>query len=109
MKTLALILSFFLLASGSAFGQHGSAEQKQREKYLLTLKLAELRIELSQLLVLYGTNHPAVKKVQSEIDDLQKEKELDQQKSPERDWRCSQPQCGATVVPIIDANGKRDQ
>jgi polysaccharide biosynthesis transport protein len=45
----------------------------------LSQKLAEQRVELSQLLVVYGKNHPAVKKLQSQIDELQNQ--LNQQES----------------------------
>ncbi len=44
----------------------------------LLQKLAEARTELSQAQVLYGKNHPTVKKLQSEVDQLQTE--LDSQK-----------------------------
>ena len=37
----------------------------------LSTKLAEARGELSQTKVIYGTNHPSVKKLQSEVDELQ--------------------------------------
>jgi len=45
----------------------------------LTSKLAELRGELSQNRVVYGANHPNVKKIQSQIDELQAQ--LDAQKA----------------------------
>ena len=44
----------------------------------LSQKLAEQRAELSQALVIYGKNHPAAKKLQSEVDELQSQ--LDAQK-----------------------------
>jgi len=37
----------------------------------LSQKLAEQRAELSQALVVYGSNHPAAKKLQSQVDELQ--------------------------------------
>ena len=37
----------------------------------LSQKLAELRAELSQALVVYGGNHPTAKKLQSQVDELQ--------------------------------------
>jgi capsular exopolysaccharide synthesis family protein len=37
----------------------------------LTLKLAEVRAELSQALAIYGTNHPSAKKLQNQADELQ--------------------------------------
>ena len=45
----------------------------------LSTKLAELRGELSQAKVVYGTSHPNVKKLQSQVDELQAQ--LDAQKS----------------------------
>jgi polysaccharide biosynthesis transport protein len=39
----------------------------------LRQKLAEQRAELSQALVVYGKNHPAAKKLQSQVDELQSE------------------------------------
>ncbi len=44
----------------------------------LSSKLAEQRAELSQSKVVYGVNHPVVKKLQSQVDEL--EKELESQK-----------------------------
>ncbi len=44
----------------------------------LTQRLAELRAGLSQALVVYGSNHPTAKKLQSEVDELQSQ--LDSQK-----------------------------
>lgn len=44
----------------------------------LSQKLAELRAELSQTLVVYGKNHPMAKRLQSQCDELQSE--LDSQK-----------------------------
>lgn len=44
----------------------------------LTQKLAEQRAELSQTQVVYGPNHPASKKLQSQVDELQNQ--LDSQK-----------------------------
>jgi polysaccharide biosynthesis transport protein len=41
----------------------------------LSTKLAEQRAELSQAKVIYGTNHPNVKKLQSQVDELQSELE----------------------------------
>jgi succinoglycan biosynthesis transport protein ExoP len=41
----------------------------------LSTKLAELRGELSQAKVIYGPNHPNVKKLQSQVDELQSELE----------------------------------
>jgi capsular exopolysaccharide synthesis family protein len=41
----------------------------------LSTKLAEQRAELSQAKVVYGTNHPNVKKLQSQVDELQSELE----------------------------------
>ena len=41
----------------------------------LSTKLAELRGELSQAKVIYGTNHPNVKKLQSQVDELQSQLE----------------------------------
>jgi polysaccharide biosynthesis transport protein len=41
----------------------------------LSTKLAEQRAELSQARVIYGTNHPNVKKLQSQVDELQSELE----------------------------------
>ena len=38
----------------------------------LSQKLAEQRAELSQAQVVYGSNHPAAKKLQSQVDELQK-------------------------------------
>ena len=37
----------------------------------LSQKLAEQRAELSQALVVYGSNHPVAKKLQSQVDELQ--------------------------------------
>ena len=37
----------------------------------LSQKLAEQRAALSQALVVYGSNHPTAKKLQSEVDELQ--------------------------------------
>jgi succinoglycan biosynthesis transport protein ExoP len=45
----------------------------------LSTKLAEVRSELSQAKVVYGTSHPNVKKLQSEVDELQAQ--LDSQKT----------------------------
>jgi polysaccharide biosynthesis transport protein len=39
----------------------------------LSQKLAEQRAELSQALVVYGSNHPVAKKLQSQVDELQSE------------------------------------
>ena len=44
----------------------------------LSQKLAEQRAALSQTLVVYGSNHPTAKKLQSEVDELQSQ--LDSQK-----------------------------
>jgi hypothetical protein len=44
----------------------------------LIKRLAEERVELSQAMVVYGKNHPSVKKLQSVIDELQWE--LNQQR-----------------------------
>lgn len=41
----------------------------------LSTKLAEQRAELSQARVIYGVNHPNVKKLQSQVDELQSELE----------------------------------
>jgi len=41
----------------------------------LSTKLAELRAELSQAKVVYGTSHPNVKKLQSQVDELQSQLE----------------------------------
>ena len=41
----------------------------------LSTKLAELRAELSQAKVIYGTSHPNVKKLQSQVDELQSQLE----------------------------------
>jgi capsular exopolysaccharide synthesis family protein len=41
----------------------------------LSTKLAEQRAELSQARVIYGTNHPNVKKLQSQVDELQSQLE----------------------------------
>ena len=41
----------------------------------LSTKLAEARSELSQARVTYGTNHPTVKKLQSQVDELQSQLE----------------------------------
>ena len=41
----------------------------------LSTKLAEERADLSQAKVVYGTNHPTVKKLQSQVDELQSELE----------------------------------
>ena len=45
----------------------------------LSQTLAEQKVELNQLLVVYGKNHPTVKKLQSQIDELQNQ--LNQQES----------------------------
>lgn len=45
----------------------------------LSTRLAELRSDLSQAKVIYGTNHPNVKKLQSQVDELQSQ--LEAQKS----------------------------
>ena len=45
----------------------------------LSTKLAEQRAELSQAMVIYGKNHPTVKKLQSQVDELQSQ--LDAQKT----------------------------
>ncbi len=45
----------------------------------LSTKLAELRSDLSQAKVVYGTSHPNVKKLQSQVDELQSQ--LEAQKS----------------------------
>ncbi len=45
----------------------------------LSQRLAEQRAALSQALVVYGSNHPAAKKLQSEVNELQSQ--LDSQKS----------------------------
>ncbi len=41
----------------------------------LSTRLAELRAELSQAKVIYGTNHPNVKKLQNQVDELQSQLE----------------------------------
>ena len=41
----------------------------------LSIRLAELRAELSQGKVIYGTNHPNVKKLQNQVDELQSQLE----------------------------------
>lgn len=45
----------------------------------LSQKLAELKAELAQTLVVYGKNHPTAKKLQSQVDELQSQ--LDTQKT----------------------------
>ncbi|MBZ5653289.1 MAG: GumC family protein, partial [Acidobacteriia bacterium] len=42
----------------------------------LSQKLAESRAALSQAMVVYGSNHPAAKKLQSEVDELQTQIEI---------------------------------
>jgi len=42
----------------------------------LSQRLAESRASLSQALVVYGSNHPAAKKLQSEVDELQSQLEI---------------------------------
>ena len=42
----------------------------------LNQKLAELRANLAQALVVYGVNHPNAKKLQSEVDELQSQLEI---------------------------------
>ncbi len=42
----------------------------------LSQKLAELKGSLAQAMVVYGANHPSVKKLQSEVDELQSQVEI---------------------------------
>jgi polysaccharide biosynthesis transport protein len=50
----------------------------------LTQKLAEARTELSETQVQYGKNHPLLKKLQSEVDQLQTELDLEKHRILER-------------------------
>lgn len=43
----------------------------------LSQELAEQRAQLSQVLVVYGKNHPAAKKLQSQVDELQRQLEAE--------------------------------
>ena len=53
----------------------------------LSTKLAEQRAELSQVRVVYGPSHPNVKKLQSQVDELQSQ--LEHKKQP--CWVRSEP------------------
>ena len=54
----------------------------------LSQKLAEQRAELAQTLVVYGKNHPAARKLQSQVDELQSQ--LDGQKESHRQFPSGQ-------------------